>query len=80
MLAGNPLLTYLVDRTLPDLEVGELLEIVKSRHPEVDIFLMDSETGQAPRRPSGRVPRDTEQLPCAEMAESALRQRRLAGF
>lgn len=47
-LDAGPCHALLVDRSLPDLEVGELLEIVKSRHPEVDIFLMDSETGQAP--------------------------------
>ena len=47
-LDATPCHALLVDRALPDLEVGELLEIVKSRHPEGDIFLMDSETGQAP--------------------------------
>ncbi len=47
-LDATPCHALLVDRSLPDLEVGELLEIVKSRHPDVDIFLMDSETGQAP--------------------------------
>ncbi len=47
-LDAAPCHALLVDRALPDLEVGELLEIVKARHPEVDIFLLDSETGQAP--------------------------------
>lgn len=47
-LDATPCHALLVDRTLPDLEVGELLEIVKSRHPEIDIFLLDSETGQVP--------------------------------
>ena len=47
-LEAKPCHALLVDRTLPDLQVGELLEIVKSRHPQVDIFLMDSATGQAP--------------------------------
>ena len=47
-LDATPCHALLVDRVLPDLDVGELLEIVKSRHPEIDIFLMDAETGQAP--------------------------------
>ena len=35
-----------LDRWLPDLEVHELIKIVKSQNPNVDIFLMDSSTGE----------------------------------
>ena len=34
----------LLDRWLPDLEVGELVEIIKVRHPQVQILLVGSET------------------------------------
>ena len=33
----------LLDRWLPDLEVSELVEIVKARHPQVQVLLLGSE-------------------------------------
>jgi DNA-binding NtrC family response regulator len=35
--------TLLLDRWLPDLEVSELVEIVKARHPQVQVLLLGSE-------------------------------------
>lgn len=35
-----------LDRWLPDLDVDELVDMVKARHPQVGIFIMDSETGR----------------------------------
>jgi len=32
--------TLLLDRWLPDLEVSELVEIVKARHPQVQVLLL----------------------------------------
>ncbi len=37
----------LLDRWLPDLDVSELVETIRDRHPGVDVLLMDSETGQS---------------------------------
>ena len=36
----------LLDCRLPDLDVNELMEIIKARHSHVDMFLMDSERRQ----------------------------------
>jgi DNA-binding NtrC family response regulator len=35
----------LLDRWLPDLDVGELLKTVKAEHPQVEVFVFDSATG-----------------------------------
>ena len=48
-----------MDRWLPDLDASELVEMIANQHPQTDILLMDSHTGQflpAPGRiPPGRV-------------------------
>jgi DNA-binding NtrC family response regulator len=36
----------LLDRWLPDLHVSELIEIVRTHHPEVEILVLDPETGK----------------------------------
>jgi DNA-binding NtrC family response regulator len=40
--------TLLLDRTLPDLDVGELVGIIRARHPQVEVQLVDSGAGNGP--------------------------------
>lgn len=39
--------TLLLDRWLPDLDVDELVAIVKARYPQVEVLVMDSEDGNS---------------------------------
>ena len=43
LVEGGAVRALLLDRWLPDLEVSELVEIVKARHPQVQVLLLDSE-------------------------------------
>jgi DNA-binding NtrC family response regulator len=43
LVEGGVVGALLLDRWLPDLEVSELVEIVKARHPEVQVLLLGSE-------------------------------------
>ena len=43
LVEGGVVGALLLDRWLPDLEVSELVEIVKARHPQVQVLLLGSE-------------------------------------
>jgi DNA-binding NtrC family response regulator len=45
-LEGESCQALLLDNWLPDLDVGELLHIVKRRHPQVRVLIVNSETGE----------------------------------
>jgi DNA-binding NtrC family response regulator len=49
LLEGGKYRTLLLDRSLPDLDPNELVVMVRARHPHVEVLLLDSEFGNAPR-------------------------------
>jgi len=46
LLAEGNCRTLLLDQSLPDLEVGELVAMIRARHPQVEILLLDSQGGK----------------------------------
>ena len=38
--------TLLLDQFLPDLDAGELVAMIRARHPQVEIQVLDSQAGQ----------------------------------
>ncbi len=52
MLESGEWGALLLDRWLPDLDVPELLSIVKKRHPQVEVVVFDSDTGATLTDPS----------------------------
>src|ERR1035441_1521637 len=40
--------TLLLDRTLPDLDAGELVEMIRTRHPHVEVLMLDSHKTDGP--------------------------------
>jgi DNA-binding NtrC family response regulator len=39
--------TVLLDQSLPDLDVGELVGMIRTRHPQVEVLVLDSQVGNA---------------------------------
>ncbi|HTS68507.1 MAG TPA: sigma-54 dependent transcriptional regulator [Terriglobia bacterium] len=58
MIEDGPCRTLLLDRILPDLNAGELIEIIRARHPQVEVILIDSQRGSADGvdEPSSNLP------------------------
>jgi DNA-binding NtrC family response regulator len=40
--------TLLIDQSLPDLDAGEVMAMIHTRHPEVEILVLDSRQGDGP--------------------------------
>ncbi len=53
LLEGGKCRTLLLDRCLPDLDVNELVGMVRARHPDVEILMLDS---QAVKTTAGESP------------------------
>jgi DNA-binding NtrC family response regulator len=51
----HPCQVLLLDRHLPDLEVTELVSLVKSRYPKMEVLVMDSRCGPSPQNLSEPV-------------------------
>lgn len=47
LLEGGKCQTLLLDRWLPDLDINELMDTIRARHPQVEIMVLDSEGVQA---------------------------------
>src|SRR5574337_1942754 len=45
-LEGGEWQALVVDRWLPDLDVEELVGLMRARHPQVEVFVVDSLTGK----------------------------------
>jgi len=54
--------TLLLDRTLPDLDSAELVEIIRTRHPQVEVLVLDSEAGNNIVVDNVELPTDSSEL------------------
>jgi DNA-binding NtrC family response regulator len=55
----------LLDNWLPDLDVAEFLHIVKQRHPELKILVIDSRTGEPVPQPGSFMSEDRSGVPAS---------------
>src|SRR5580692_6265226 len=54
--------TLLLDQFLPDLDVTELVAIIRSRHPQVEIRVLDSQSGNEPVLDDIELPSNPSEL------------------
>ena len=54
--------TLLLDQVLPDLNVAELVAIIRARHPEVEIQMLDSQAWPELAIDDMELPSDSSQL------------------
>jgi transcriptional regulator with GAF, ATPase, and Fis domain len=54
--------TLLLDQFLPDLDVAELVSIIRARHPEVEIQVLDSKAGNQPAVDDIDLPSNSSEL------------------
>jgi len=54
--------TLLLDQFLPDLDVAELVAIIRARHPQVEIQVLDSRAGNEPVVDDVELPTDSSML------------------
>ena len=54
--------TLLLDQFLPDLDVAELVAIIRARHPQVEIQVLDSQAGNEPGVNHTKLPSNSSEL------------------
>ena len=54
--------TLLLDQFLPDLDVAELVAIIRARHPQVEIQVLDSQEGNEPAEDDVELPSNSSEL------------------
>src|ERR1017187_1556947 len=54
--------TLLLDQFLPDLDVAELVAIIRARHPQVEIQVLDSQAGNEPAEDDVELPSNSSEL------------------